>query len=171
MPKPRFAAVAVAALAAAMLIASGCTKPVSAPQSATVPLVATPAVETTTPATSETATATATSPDATVASKPSKPPSLSADSLKASLSAAAKAASKSEMDGQGSPYQIVRVNVAKDSGGSWWGHVVTLPAGGEQLINFWAKYESGTWNLTVQDVEPPPPSTFFPASVIPKLDL
>ena len=96
-------------------------------------------------------------------------------SLKSSLSVAAKAWSKTEMDGAGSPYKITLVKVAQDSKKVWWGHVVVQPTGDAnnsyEPLDYWAKYVSGKWQGKVQDPEPPAPSTYFPSSVISKLGL
>jgi hypothetical protein len=37
-------------------------------------------------------------------------------------------------------------------------------------MQFWAKYSGSTWSGEVQDPEPPAPSTYFPSSVLSKLD-
>lgn len=107
--------------------------------------------------------------------KPTPSGSGSASSMKSSLSAAAKVWSKTAMDSKGSPYQVTLVKVAKDSKGVWWGHVATQPTGDAnnsfEPLNFWAKYSGSKWEGTLQDPEPPAPSTYFPASVISKLSL
>ena len=177
MPRIRFAAIAIAALAVLVLVASGCTKPITPPppQTSSAPQAATPTAEATTtvsqPSTTTSPSLTTRSTTPTVSAEvPKTPASKSTTTMKTRLTDAALAQSKVEMEGQGAPYKLVRVNVALDAHGTWWGHVVTLPTGGEQL-NFWAKYEDGGWNLSLQDVEPPAPATYFPASVIPKLNL
>jgi len=105
--------------------------------------------------------------------KPSSTPSET--SLKNSLATAAKAGAKSAMDGKGTPYKVTLIKIAKDTKGIWWGHVVVQPSpdGSNEYesLNMWAKYSSGKWKCTIQDPEPPAPSTFFPSSVISKLGL
>lgn len=107
--------------------------------------------------------------------KPKPSGSGSASSMKASLSAAAKVWSKNAMSSKGSPYKIAVLKVAQDAKGVWWGHVATQPTADAtnsyEPLNFWAKYSGGKWEGTLQDPEPPAPSTYFPASVIPKLGL
>jgi hypothetical protein len=99
----------------------------------------------------------------------------SASSMKASLSTAAKAKAKSVMEGVGSPYKVTTIKVAKDSKGTWWGHVVVQPTGDAnnqyESLNMWAKYSGGKWSTNVQDPEPPAASSYFPSSVISKLGL
>ena len=92
-------------------------------------------------------------------------------SMKTSLSAAAKKWAAKAMDGQGKPYQIAIIKVAKDAKGVWWGRAVVAPTGGFERLEFWAKYSSGSWSGKVQDPEPPAPSTYFPSAVISKLGL
>jgi hypothetical protein len=86
-----------------------------------------------------------------------------------SLAADAKTWSKTAMSGEGSPYKVTLIRVAKDSSGTWWGRVVTQPTGEYERLQFWAKYSGGAWSGTAQDPEPPAPSTYFPASVVSKL--
>jgi hypothetical protein len=95
----------------------------------------------------------------------------SASALKASLSSAAKKWADTAMSGEGKPYQIAIIKVAKDNKGVWWGRVVVQPTGSFERLQMWAKYSSGEWSGTVQDPEPPAPSTYFPSSVISKLGL
>jgi len=104
----------------------------------------------------------------TLAAKPHTA-TLSASSAKSGLSSAAKEWSKSAMNGQGQPYAITLVKVAKDTKGNWWGRVITQPKGEFERLQFWAKYTNGAWDGSVQDPEPPPPSTYFPSSVVGKM--
>lgn len=107
--------------------------------------------------------------------KPKTSGTGSASSMKSSLSAAAKAWSKTAMSSKGSPYKVTVLKVAQDTKGVWWGHVVTQPTGDAnnsyEPLNYWAKYSGGKWSGTLQDPEPPAPSTYFPSSVISKLSL
>ena len=93
----------------------------------------------------------------------------------ASLSAAATKWAKSAMGGAGQPYTITMCKVDKDAHGVWFGHVVVQPTGDAtnayEPLNIWAKYSGGSWSGKIQDPEPPAPSTYFPASVIPHLSL
>ena len=92
-----------------------------------------------------------------------------------SLAAAAQKWSSTTMQGNGAPYKLTILKVAKDTKGVWWGHVVSQPSadanspGGYETVEFWAKYSGGAWQYKLQDPEPPAPSTYFPASVISKL--
>jgi hypothetical protein len=101
--------------------------------------------------------------------KPKTSGTGSASSMTSSLSAAAKAWSKTEMDGQGEPYKVTLAKVAKDSKGVWWGRAVVAPTGEYERMQFWAKYSGSTWSGNVQDPEPPAPTTYFPSSVLSKL--
>ena len=106
---------------------------------------------------------------------PSTSSSLTEAKAIASLKVAADAWSNTAMSGVGKPYKVTLIKVAQDSAGVWWGHVVTQPkkdaTNSFEPLNFWAKYAGGAWSGSVQDPEPPAPSTFFPASVISKLSL
>ena len=101
--------------------------------------------------------------------KTAKATGVSEAVVKASLAQSAKEWSKTAMSGTGEPYGISLIKVVQDSKGVWWGRVVTQPTGGYERLQFWAKYENGAWSGSVQDPEPPAPSTFFPASVTAKL--
>lgn len=102
-------------------------------------------------------------------------PTISESKAIASLKVAADGWSNTAMSGAGKPYKVTLVKVALDAKGVWWGHIVTQPTkdatNSYEPLNFWAKYEAGSWSGSPQDPEPPAPSTFFPASVIPKLGL
>ena len=106
---------------------------------------------------------------------PVGPSSAQIAAKKTSLASAAKKWSKSTMNGEGQPYKVTLNKVARDSHGVWWGHIVTQPSSDAnssyEPINFWAKYSGGAWKGSVQDPEPPPANSYFPASVIPKLGL
>jgi hypothetical protein len=92
-----------------------------------------------------------------------------------SLAAAAKKWSKTTMSGAGQPYKVTLNKVARDTNNAWWGHIVTQPTADAnsdfEPLNYWAKYTGGAWKGSLQDPEPPAASTYFPASVIPKLGL
>jgi hypothetical protein len=107
--------------------------------------------------------------------KSSGPTAAEIAAKQATLATAAKTWSKSTMKGSGQPYKITVNKVAIDANGVWWGHVVTQPTtdarSAYEPLNFWAKYSSGAWKGSLQDPEPPPASSYFPASVIPKLAL
>ena len=107
--------------------------------------------------------------------KPVTTSSGSASSVKASLSTAAKTWAKSNMSGTGSPYKITSVKVAQDSKGVWWGVAIVQPSPTSNSnfdpLTVWAKYSGKKWSGSVQDPEPPAPSTYFPSSVISKLGL
>lgn len=102
--------------------------------------------------------------------KPKTSGTGSTSSMTSSLSAVAKMWAKTEMDGQGQPYKVTLAKVAKDSKGVWWGRAVVAPTGEYERMQFWAKYSGSTWSGEVQDPEPPAPSTYFPSSVLSKLD-
>lgn len=101
--------------------------------------------------------------------KPKTSGTGSSTSMKSSLTAAAKAWSKTEMDSQGEPYKVTLVKVAKDSKGVWWGRAVVAPTGEYERMQFWAKYSGSTWSGNVQDPEPPAPSSYFPSSIVSKM--
>lgn len=107
--------------------------------------------------------------------KPKPSGSGSASTMMTSLSTAAKALAKTWMEGKGTPYKVTLVKVAKDSAGVWWGHAVVQPSSDAhdnyETLNMWWKYSGGKWDGSVQDSEPPAPSTYFPSSVISKLGL
>jgi hypothetical protein len=107
--------------------------------------------------------------------KPSTTGSGSASSMKASLTTAAKAWANTAMEGKGTPYKATLAKVAKDSKGVWWGHIVIQPTKDAnnqyEPLNMWAKYSGNKWTGSVQDPEPPAPSTYFPSSVISQLGL
>lgn len=90
-------------------------------------------------------------------------------SMKASLSKDALTWAETSMSGEGKPYKIAIVHVAKDAKGTWWGRVVVEPTGQFERIEFWAKYDAGAWSGSAQDPEPPAPSTYFPSTVTSKL--
>lgn len=104
-----------------------------------------------------------------------KPPVTSDKAMLASLTLNSKAWAKTEMAGQGSPYKVTSVKVAKDGNGVWWGVAVVQPSPDAtnqfEALTYWAKFSGGAWKGQVQDPEPPAPSTFFPSSVISKLGL
>ncbi|MDR3687329.1 MAG: hypothetical protein P4L93_10275 [Coriobacteriia bacterium] len=110
-----------------------------------------------------------------LAAKPVTTTSGSATSMKASLSTAAKAWAKTNMNGTGSPYNITSVKVAQDSKGAWWGVAVVQPSPSSNSsfdpLTVWAKYSGGNWTGKIQDPEPPAPSTYFPSAVVSKLGL
>lgn len=97
-----------------------------------------------------------------------KPQSASEATVKASLSTSALEWTKEQLSGSNTPYKVTMLNVAKDANGVWWGRVITAPTGGER-VQFWAKYDGSAWSGAAQDVEPPAPTTYFPASVVAKL--
>lgn len=103
------------------------------------------------------------------------PPVTSEKSMLASLNLNSKKWAAVTMDGQGAPYKVTSVKVAKDANGTWWGVVIVQPspnAGNQfEALTYWAKFSNGAWSGQVQDPEPPAPSTYFPASVLSKLGL
>ena len=103
-----------------------------------------------------------------IAWKYKKPASNAA--MVSSLSTAAKKWTKAQMEGEGEPYAVTLVKVAKDSKGAWWGRVIVQPASSAsnsyESIEFWCKYSGGTWAGKAQDPDPPSPSTYFPSKVI-----
>jgi outer membrane murein-binding lipoprotein Lpp len=98
--------------------------------------------------------------------KPKTSGTGSASSMKSSLTTAVKAWTKSAMDGQGQPYKVTLIKVAKDSKGTWWGRAVVAPTGEYERLQFWAKYSGSNWSGDAQDPEPPAPKTYFPSSVL-----
>ena len=97
----------------------------------------------------------------------SKPVSDAA--MLSSLTAAAKKWSKTLMEGLGQPYVVASAKVAQDASGTWWGRVVIHPTASAtssfEPIDFWCTYSAGAWTGKAQDPEPPPPTSYFPASV------
>ena len=95
---------------------------------------------------------------------------VSDEAMVSSLSSKAKGWAKTLMDGQGEPYVITSVKVAKDNNGGWWGRAIVQPtasaSGSFESIDYWCEYSAGAWTGQAQDPEPPAPSTFFPSSVI-----
>jgi len=100
---------------------------------------------------------------------------LGSSAMKASLTAAAKTWSDQAMGGVGAPYKVTTAKVAQDSNGTWWGVAVTQPTpdsnNSYEPLQFWCKFENGSWNGKIQDPEPPAPNTFFPKSVVSALGL
>jgi hypothetical protein len=106
-----------------------------------------------------------------------KPPVTSEASMRASLSVNAKKWVENDIgSGQGQPYKITTLKVAKDSKGVWWGVITIQPgvdASGQPFepYRYWAKFSDGAWSEQFLGTEPPAPSSYFPASVISKLGL
>ena len=104
-----------------------------------------------------------------------KPPVTSEKSMLASLNLNSKKWAAVTMNGQGAPYKVTSIKVAKDAKGTWWGVAIVQPspnAGNQfEALTYWAKFSNGAWSGQVQDPEPPAPSTYFPVSVLSKLGL